>query len=93
MEELKENWGDNLHNHTLHVKVWLQDWLWVETQNSTATTRIIRDGIIVERLGPKHRTFKPGFPFTAYVSIYNSLFSSDEDHYLYSKLRELLHYI
>ena len=70
MDELQETWGEDLAGKSFHVKVWVYDWAWTETQNGTATTRIIRDGIVVEVLGPKHRTFKPGFPFTAYVSLF-----------------------
>ena len=68
MDELREHWGKELAGKSLWVKVWVYDWLWTETQNSTAITRILKDGIVVKALGPKHRTFKPEFPFIAYVS-------------------------
>ena len=47
---------------------WIFDWQWLETQNGTSVTKVVRDGVKVKILGRDLRTFKPGVPFTLYVS-------------------------
>ena len=40
-----------------------------ETQNATATIKVIRDRVLVKAIGRNVRTFKPGHSFTIHVSL------------------------
>ena len=73
MEEIRETFGD-VTDKELHFKVWFFDWEWVETQNGTGRTKVVREGVQVKVVGRHLRTFKPGFPFTVYVSSINIYF-------------------
>ena len=68
MTEIKEKFGD-VTDKELHFKAWFYDWEWSETQNGTARTRVVREGVKVRVIGRHLSTFKPGFPFTVYVSM------------------------
>lgn len=69
MEDLEEEFGD-VADKEVHIKAWFHDWEWDETQNGTARTRIVRDGVRLRTIGRKLRTFKPDIPFTVYVRIH-----------------------
>ena len=68
LSEVKEKFGE-LGGKDLFLKAWFYDWYFMETQNSTAVTKIITDGIRIKTLGRKFRTFKPRIPFSIYVSL------------------------
>ena len=67
MHSIKEEFGD-VAGLDLYFKAYLHDKFWLETQNSTSVTKVIKDGIKLKVLGRKFRTFKPRVPFTIYVS-------------------------
>lgn len=69
MTEIKEMWGDDLGGKELHFKGWISDWYFLNTQNGTSVTKILKDGVKLRILGKKLRTFKPGTPVTIYVSV------------------------
>ena len=76
MDEMEDKWGPPAGKE-LHFKGWLYDWYWQETQNGTAVTKMIHDGVKVIILGPRYRTFKPGKPFTAHVIKHKHFTSSN----------------
>ena len=66
-DEMRLVWG-SVSGMTLWVKAWIYDWYFDNTQNGTATCRVIQDGVNITVLGRLVRTFKPQVPFTIYVS-------------------------
>ncbi len=67
MDSLEAEFGD-LSGKEIFVKCWYYDWFLVETQNGTAVTKVIEDGIRVKRVGNRFRTFKPGVTISVHVS-------------------------
>ncbi|ELT94762.1 hypothetical protein CAPTEDRAFT_205314 [Capitella teleta] len=68
MEEIKETWGD-VANTELHFKGWIKDWYFLDTQNGTAVTKVLKDGVRLTYLGRRLRTFKPNTPVTIYFAV------------------------
>ena len=68
IKEMESKWGE-LVDKELFVKGYFRDFYFMETQNGTSVTRVIKDAIVMKRLGKKFRTFKPDVPFTIYVSV------------------------
>ena len=68
IKEMEIKWGD-LGDKELFVKGYFRDFYFMGTQNGTSVTRVIKDAIVMKRLGKKFRTFKPDVPFTVYVSV------------------------
>ena len=67
MSSIKDQFGD-VTGKDLYFKAWFYDTFWLETQNATSVTQVVKDGIQIKVLGKKFRTFKPRVPFTIYVS-------------------------
>ncbi len=66
-EEIREVFGP-VTGKLLRLKLTFYDWTFTETQNATATVRVIPDEVHVEVIGRNIRTFKPGVPFNLHVS-------------------------
>ncbi len=67
MQELEDRFGE-LTGKELHLRGWIHDWYWDETQEGSAVVEIVQDGVNVKVVGRKIRTFKPEVPFMIYVS-------------------------
>ena len=63
--EIAKKWTGNLLSY---FQGWIHDWFWLETENGTAITKVVHDGVKVKILGGLVRTFKPETPFSVYVS-------------------------
>lgn len=46
MKQLREQWG-TIAGKQLYFKAWIFDWYFMETQNGTAVTKVLKDGIKV----------------------------------------------
>ena len=66
-KEITEHIG-SVSGKYLHLKLSFYDWILTETQNATATVRVIPDRVLLKVIGRNVRTFKPGNPFTIHVS-------------------------
>ena len=68
MSDIREEFGD-VAGKDLYVEGWIHDFYWLETQNGTSVTHVVRDGLDVHILGRRIQTFKPRTPFNVYVSL------------------------
>ena len=67
-KEITEKLGP-VGGKSLRMRFSFYDWMLTETQNATATIKVIRDRVLVKAIGRNVRTFKPGHPFTIHVSL------------------------
>ena len=67
MSEISKVWGDVM-GMELHFKGWIYDWMFLDTQNGTSVTNVLKDGVSLKFLGRRLRTFKPNTPVTVFVS-------------------------
>ena len=68
MTEIHQVWGKEIWDKELYFKAWMKDWWWLETQNGSSVTRVVRDGVRLKPLGKTYQTFTPNTPTTVYVS-------------------------
>lgn len=68
LSEVLEVFGQ-ISDVELHVEAKVFSWYWMEQYSGLSVTKVIKDSIKLNVLGPKFRTFKPRVPFTVYVSI------------------------
>ena len=68
MKDIRAMWGDVVGKE-LVVTGFLYDWYFLFERNATAVTKVLRDGVVLKRIGRRQLAFKPGAPFTVYVSV------------------------
>ena len=68
MKDIRKTWGDVVDKE-LVITGYFYDWYFLFERNATAITKVLRDNVLLKRIGRRQLAFKPKAPFTVYVSV------------------------